>query len=615
PEDIPARALYPPPKKALATLRSSGSSYENPRFLRDGRILVDKSTPRGDGSYASDLFIWDSEHHSVARVTHDASVSFADPTPDGARAYATRCRRGWCDLVSVDLSTGGVSVLAEGSPTRSFYRPRSRPGGADAIVSIHDDAGWRLAIFDGAARTLRPLDLGDPANRYDASWVSSTQIVDVSEHGGVPNLETFSVGSLRPAPLTSVTGAAVAPEPQPHSNAVWFLSLYSGGYDLRRVNDTPPASRSVAVLPSSLAPAAPPVPSSVPAAFRTNATSESMAFALTPQLFRWIPQPTADADGGAAGLTLSTRDLIGRGELLGSFQAGDASEWRGASVTGTWHGWLPGIRVQGFVAGQRLSDSRSPIVGALAAGDSAARRLDTRLAGAELSVDQTFAFDAWSARYRIGGSAAQLRDVPPNDLPTTGSRAFGFGDAGIGLIQRGDGINVAESLGGNVTAGRTFGASYARGAIAAAVGVGGSRVILPFSASATYGRMSDNAPLFERFALGGGPSVVLDRLLLTQRWSMAVLPAETAVGTSAFAYRVNVPVAALVWYWWAGATAFGGDHLDDWHRVIGVEWSQSVPAIVPAGTPAARGQIGLGESLDAPMRHKVRAYVSIVINP
>jgi hypothetical protein len=49
--------------------------------------------------------------------------------------------------------------------------------------------------------------------------------------------------------------------------------------------------------------------------------------------------------------------------------------------------------------------------------------------------------------------------------------------------------------------------------------------------------------------------------------------------------------------------------------VIGAEWLASVPAIPIAGTPAARAQIGIGESLDAPFRKRVRAYVSFVLDP
>ena len=83
----------------------------------------------------------------------------------------------------------------------------------------------------------------------------------------------------------------------------------------------------------------------------------------------------------------------------------------------------------------------------------------------------------------------------------------------------------------------------------------------------------------------------------------------------------NVATVPLLWvvplslYLWSGSTSQSGHSFDVWHRVIGVEWSQSVGPIALAGTPAARAQIGVGESLNAPFRRKVRGYVSLVLNP
>jgi hypothetical protein len=614
PEDVPARPIFPPAKRPLATLRSSGASYESPRFLRDGRVLLWKSTPRGNGSLSNDLFIWDSQRHHVTRVTHDASLTDADPMSDGTSAYATRCRHGWCDLASVDLRSGDVTLVADGSPTRSFYRPRVRPGSADAIVSVHDGSRWRLAVFEAAAKSIHVLDIADSANRYDAAWISPTQVVAVTERGGVANLETFDIAELKPTQITSVTGAAVAPEPQPRTSSVWFLSLYSRGYDLRRVNTATSRARSSLALAPSLAPVAPPMPNSPPP-FGMNRVSESGPFGLTPRFFRWIPQPAVDADALSGGLTLSTRDLIGRSELTATGAYGQAASWRGGNVSGIWRGFLPAIRVQAFAAEQRLSESHSPITGSLSSSDSAIRRLDTRLAGGIAYLDGAHAFESWSARYRIGGSASQLRDEPPNTRTKTGSRMLGFVDAGVSFVQRGDGVSISESLASNVTTASTFDVAWTRGSVSAGFALGGAHVLLPFSATGTYGRMTRDAPLFEQLALGGGPSLVLDRLLLTQRWSMPALPAEIAVGSSAVTYRVNLPAPPFVWYWWGGATSPEGDTFHDWHNVVGVEWSQSVLAIAPAGTPAARAQIGVGESLDQPFRRKVRAYASLVINP
>jgi hypothetical protein len=290
-----------------------------------------------------------------------------------------------------------VSALADGSPTRSFYRPRIRPGTNDAIVSMHDGSKWRLAIFDVATKSIRALDFADGASRYDGAWLSETKVVAVAERGGVANLETFDVAELRPTTLTSVTGAAVAPEPQPRTTNVWFLSLYSRGYDLRRVDAATARVTTEVSLSPSLTPAAPLAPRSLPA-FGTNEVSAPRPFGLTPRLFRWIPQPYVDADGGAGGITLSSRDLIGRSELTATGAYGAVATWRGGNVSAAWHRLLPTIRIQAFAAGQRLSDSRSPIVNELTVSDSAFRRLDTRLAGGMVSVDGSYAVEKWSAR-------------------------------------------------------------------------------------------------------------------------------------------------------------------------------------------------------------------------
>src|SRR6185436_6140523 len=136
----------------------------------------------------------------------------------------------------------------------------------------------------------------------------------------------------------------------------------------------------------------------------------------------------------------------------------------------------------------------------------------------------------------------------------------------------------------------------------------GGPLLIPLSASATYGRTNDDAPLFERFSLGGGPSPIIDRAVLTQRIAMPALPAGISVGSSVFTYRGAVSVQPFSWYFWAGSTAGPGERFRTWNRVVGAEFVMAVPPITPAGTPAARGQIGLGESLDAPFRRRLRAY-------
>ncbi len=607
PEDVPARAIYPAPKKVLATLRSNGASYDSPRFLRDGRVLLWKSTPVGNGSFRPDLFLWDPRRHQVRRVTHGASVRDGDPSPDGRTAVAARCHSGWCDLVSVDLNDGAVRVIAAGSPTRSFYRPRIRPGGRDAIVSVHDGASWQLALVTLATGEMRHLATPSGANWYDAAWVNATQVVAVSERGGVANITSVNVDSAETRVLTAVTGAAVAPEPNPRDSSILFLSLYSRGYDLRSVPRGGTTDAAVS-LPSELTPAASPPPRPR-REFPANGVSAPQPFALTPRLFRWIPQPEFDADGMSLGLGLVSNDMIGRSEVIAKFALGDAAMWRGGALNTNWRGTRPAIHVQFFAAEQRPSESHLPVARPI--------DLDARLSGATLAVDGTQQYERWASRLRAGGSVGQatmLAAQTPSSAESSAIRALVFADGALAWTQRGALASVTESFGVNATAGQSFSNRFSRGVVTASLSSSGQRAF-PLGVSALYGRTNADAPPFEQFALGGGASPIIDRVLLSQRVTMPALPTAMSVNSSVFTYRATLAAAPFVWYWWAGSTAAAGERFTAWQRVAGLEWSEAVGPIAIAGTPAARIQIGVGESLDAPFRHRVRAYLNLVLDP
>ena len=611
PEDVPARSIYPPPKKALATLRSAGGGpYESPRFLRDGRLLLWRRTARGDGSYASDLYLWDPARHSVRRITHGASLRDPDPTPDGRSAVATQCRRGWCDVVAVDLTSGAIRTILPGSPATSFYRPRLAPNGTLGVVSVVADGRWQLMLFqlDAAPSDfVRLVGPRDGSNRYDASFISDDSIITVSTRGGIANLEKLHVATGGTSVVTSVTGAAVAPAFNPADRSIWFLSLYSRGYDVRRIESTAKASGPLAQLDSRFIPAVPPA-AAAPTHFSTNAVSPPKSFGFGPRLFRWIPQPFADADGASVGLGLVSADLIGRSEILVVGAAGDASQSRGVAAEFTWRGWRTALRARGFVAEQLPSASRSPV--------PLAGVLDARMGGAEVGLDRTAQFDSWAYRYRIGGSAAAVRRLGELATLTSSSttRALGFLDLSASWTKRGDASSLTGTVGASGTEGTSFDRSFSRGS--GSVGFNLRTPFLPpISGSALYGATTADAPVFEQFAIGGGRSPLVGQTVMSQRVSMPALPVGTSIGNSVVAYRAALSTAPLSWYFWAASTAASGASFDAWHRVIGVEWNQSVAPIPLAGTPAARAQIGIGESLDAPFRRKLRGYVSLVLNP
>ena len=607
PEDVPARPIYPPPKKTIATLRAAGGApYESPRFFRDGRILLWRLTSRGDGSLVPDLYIWDSRRRSVHRVTHGASVRDADPIPDGRSAVGTRCRGGWCDLVTIELDNGAVTTLARGGARESFYRPRMSPDGTKVAVAVHTSDGWRVSIV--ALRDGSRTAVGASAtNTYDVSWASPSTVVLVSEDGGVANIERVDLATGVATSVTRVTGAAVAPETNPADSSVWFLSLYSKGYDLRRVAARAPSATAVA-LGGALSPAAPIAPIDQPP-FASNAVSQPHSFGAGARLFRWIPQPELDADGVSAALGLFDGDVIGRSHVLATIAIGDEAAWRGGALNLSWRGSRPGIRLQLFDAAQQLSESRS--------SSSLPLHFDTRVAGGELALDGTQSFDTWAARYRLGGTVGHVRlDVPSpiGAVISRGQRDFAFGDGGLTFVQRGDRSSLTESISANVAGGTSLDDSFARGVVSATLATSGAAVI-PIAATATYGRTGRTAPIFEQFSIGGMTSPLIDRTLLAQRFAMPALPSGISINSSAFAYRAALDARPLALYWYSASTTPAGQRFAVWNRVIGAEWLASVPAIAIAGTPAARAQIGVGESLDAPFRKRVRAYVSVVLDP
>jgi hypothetical protein len=385
---------------------------------------------------------------------------------------------------------------------------------------------------------------------------------------------------------------------------VWFLTLQSSGYDVRRLDKASVARGTslVAATPdSALWPALSPT-ATVGVALSINPVSPATPYEFGARLFRWFPQPTIDADGGAIGLSLVSRDVVGRSELSATFATGDPSAWRGASANLFLFNRRPSLRVGGFYATQALRETRSP---------AAPIPVDITLGGFEAVIDETRQHETWAARYRIGGSAGPVRaENQFGDAAST--RTFGFADVALAATQRANTWSLTENVGGSYTRGRSFDAQFHRAIATAGVS---TRLFLPLSASALYARTNAGAPVFEQMSLGGGPSLVLDRTLLTQRITMPALPSGVSIGTSAFTYRASATIAPLNFYVWGGSTAPAGDRFSQWHRVVGADWSMSVPAIPSAGTPAARAVIGVGRSLDDPFRHKIRGYVNLLINP
>jgi hypothetical protein len=303
-------------------------------------VLLWRNSPRGDGSATPDLYLWNPRGGSVKRITRGASLLDPDPLPGGHTAVATRCRGGWCDLVAVSLRTGNVATILTGNPSTSYYRPRVSPDGTRLAVARHTSEGWHVVVVELASGETKPVPGSLRANRYDASWLNASTLTAVNEESGVTNIELVDIATGASRVLTRVTGAAVAPEPNRADGSIWFLSLYSQGYDVRRVTVSTSES-TVAALDRRLAPAVP-IPPGDGMDLPENRVSAPRAFRLGTRSFRWIPQPELDADAAGAALGLVSSDVIGRSQVMLNLAYGDKAAWRGGAFDVLWNGSRPG---------------------------------------------------------------------------------------------------------------------------------------------------------------------------------------------------------------------------------------------------------------------------------
>ncbi|MFI5257563.1 MAG: TolB family protein [Gemmatimonadales bacterium] len=606
PEDVPNRRFYPAPRKPVITLvANDGAPYESPRWLADDKHLrVTRLVPLADGTLRQDLFVWSAEDGDLRRVTRGAGVEDADPSSDGHWAAATRCDHGWCDLVRIDLATGVARVLRAGSVTRNYYRPRVSRTTGEIVVSEQTNDRWRIARVSPESGELRYADPDDGVTRYDATFaLDGRAIIATSESGGIPNLERLDPAGLRTTRLTSVTGAAVAPDVAP-DGAIWFLALRSEGYDLRRLSDSTspaPVRPLPPLLVDSLSPVLPPrivrlATDSSARPVRANAPAER-GYGLGPSRFRYVPGSTTGFGGTTSQLALVRSDPVGRLgiSLLGSAGAGSLPE--GGALTLSTRASRTGFIASAWASHEAPSRNY---------GAALDRGLDLARVGTALRVERTHVGDGWD----LTGALAGLGELQRSTDFASSTRHAGLLAIATSARQRDDRTRYQEWIAVNGEAGRTAGASYLRQRSAFTFGTASGTHPLT-NVSIAYGSIGGRGSERESFVLGGIASPLIDSLYDARRVDAPAYPLASSSGSSFATYRVGLPVS-VVELFYAGATT---DLFQHELRSFGAELRQQVPAIAALGTPEVDVVSGIARAVDEPVKGRWRYYMTLVLRP
>lgn len=604
PQDVPDRRFYPRAKRALKTLPAlNGRSFGAPRWFSDNRrLLLTRWAPRADGTLRPDLFVWDTETDAVRRVTHGGGIVNADPHPTAEEAIAMRCGGGHCDIARVDVARNTIATVLEGSDERSYYRPRYSPDGSRFAASVADNGRWRIVVADRDGRGVEFADPEDGANRYDAQWLrGSDSLVVVSERGGIANLELLSVPDRRARTLTRVTGAAVAPDVDPRDGSIWFLSMHSRGFDVRRLRrSVAPADSAVAVTSDQFgfAGARAPQPRTLP----TRPLAAARSYGTGPRHQRWVPGGFASADGAGAFIAIYSGDIVGRLDAVAVGALGQRGTTQGGALRVAWRYPRPTVELgaHGFI--------QEPSEGRLAQPMSDS--LDVNFAQGLVAVSGERLGDGWRVRARLGGGAGTLDPVRSG---ASHFRGLGFGDLAMSFVQASGASGLAERVHVHATQGHTR-AAYHRAVGSLELATTG-RDAFPLELAGTYGLLTGTPHPFELFTVGGVRSPVGDSSLLSQRYAMPMFPTGIARGDRLVAWRVAMPTRTWTLFFEGASAAMSVDAFRTWNRAVGVDMKYNLAPVPVAFAPRVSSRGGAAYLLDAPFRRKVRVFLEMTIEP
>jgi hypothetical protein len=467
------------------------------------------------------------------------------------------------------------------------------------LATVGAAGRWRVIVGDNDGQR-RLIDPEDGVNRYDAQWVNNDTVVVVSERGGIPNLELIDVAAHTARTLTRVTGAAVGADVNRRDGSIWFLSLHSLGFDVRRfARESAPADSAVPILETRFGWAG--LRNATQVELPTAAVPPSHTYGSGPRLNRWLPGGYASAEGAGAFLTIFSGDIVGRLNATATGAFGERGTWRGGSLRTAWRFHRPTVEIGALAVSHDPSLARDAQPGA----DS----LDASLFQGVLALAGERRGEGWNARARLGGAAGRMSPR----LGESHLRGLAFAEGAVFLQQsrgaRGytERLRVHFSHGSNRT-------EFQRAIASVDVATIG-RDFLPLQLGVTAGRVTGRPHPFEELTIGGVSSPVGDSSVLSQRFSMPMFPTGIGRGRALVAWRAALPMSFWTPFYEGASVGDDLDHLTKWNRAVGLERRYTFGPMPAAFIPRVQLRGGAAYTLDEPFRKRVRGFFEMRVEP
>lgn len=303
------------------------------RLLRSGDTAIFSAPyPRPLGSYeldATDLTLFNRETKKYRRLTRNAHIFSAAPSPDGTTYVAARRNGMWSDLVFIDAQGKSITPVYS-QPGTYCEAPVWSPDGSiiAAVVKIGQNADIvTINPHSGIPTPLFGSDIAednDPAFSPDGRW-----LLFASDRTGIWNIFAYDLQQKELKQLTSVPYGAFGPRISPDGTTLSFARINRGVKEICILPFAPERGKPRA-LPENRPM---PIPDLSRIAPEITAKSEGIPWAEAYTPFLHVPFFTSDEEGSALGIFTMGQDPVGLNSYLASIFYGLESQRAGFDIT------------------------------------------------------------------------------------------------------------------------------------------------------------------------------------------------------------------------------------------------------------------------------------------
>lgn len=214
-------------------------------------ILVAQPEVCGNAAYYYDLYRYDLDGGGKARLTRCGRYRMAIWSPGGDRIIAVHNSLGRNALHLLDAAGERQGVLWEGEEGEIISHLDWSPDGSRLVASVwRPGTGWDLELFDLARHSWSRLTESRAIENHPHFTADGSAVLFTADYDGVYNLYRMNLADRSVLRLSNVVGGAFFPLQMGEGEPLYFAGYDRGGFDIYRLEGTPPLTQ-VAIAPGS----------------------------------------------------------------------------------------------------------------------------------------------------------------------------------------------------------------------------------------------------------------------------------------------------------------------------------------------------------------------------